>query len=182
MANYASLYSSASDTPPDPDDEDKAVMESKYAIPALWFTVFDSSTLRTYEDPDDEGFLSYLITKKDAALSRLAARSTLFGQLFQNSEPYCEEWASLIQNLPGAYLKADVYEVLEMNPDPNELPLALGFLDRPEPDAAKAFFALTSLPEVTDAQGRIREGSSSESGYTTRERLMGRLLGEETAP
>jgi hypothetical protein len=176
VANYASLYSSASDSPPDLDDDDEAVMESKYAIPALWFTVFDRSTIRTYEDPDDEGFLTYLITTKDAALSRIAARSKLFGQLFQNSEPYCDEWASLVRSLPGAYLKADIYEVLEMNPDANELPLALVFLDQQEPETIKAFFAITSLPEVTDAQGGILETSSSESGYTTRERLMGRLL------
>ena len=151
-------------------------MESRYAIPALWFTVFDRSTIRTYEDSDDEGLLTYLITTKDAALSRLAARSKLFGQLFQNSEPYCEEWADLIRNLPEAYLKADVCEVLEMSRDANELPLALAFLDQPSPEAIKAFFALTSLPEVTDAQGGILENLSSESGYTTSERLMGRPL------
>lgn len=175
MANYAFLYSSASDSPPDPDDDDEAVIESKYAIPALWFTVFDQSTIRTYEDPDDDGFLTCLITTKDAALSRMAARSEMFGQLFQNAQPYCEEWTSLIRRLPGAYLKADVYEVLEMSTDANELPLALALLDQPDPEAIKAFFALTSLPEVTDAEGRIIENSSSESGYTTRERLMGRL-------
>ena len=173
MANYATLYSSASDSPPDLDDESEAVMESKYAIPALWFTIFDQSAIRTYEDPDDDGSLTFLITTKDAALRELSRRSKMFGEMFQNSEPYCEEWASLIRKVSGSYLKADVYEVLDMIPDATELPLALSFLEQPTPDSIKAFFSLTSLPEVTTASGGIVENLSNESGYSTRERLMG---------
>lgn len=174
MANYSSLYSSNSDSPPDPFDEEKAVLESRYAIPALWFTIFDESTVHTYEDPDDEGLLTCLMTTKDAALSRLPARQKMFGQLFQDSEPYCEEWESLIQGLPGQHLKADIYEILEMSDDASELSSALALLKEPGPDSIKAFFALTSLPEVLDAQGRILETPPSEAGYTTRERLMGK--------
>lgn len=178
MANYALLLSSVNTGPPETDPEDDSIvedvplLESAYAIPALWFTIFDAECIKTYMDPDDNIEIRYLVTPLDAALERAHSSIATFTTAFSDGDAYCTQWLTFLRQQDCAYLKADIEEILQMADLPNQLRLSLGFLYNPTPESTAAFFSLTSLPAILSDSNLIHRPASN-SEYSTIQRLTG---------
>ena len=151
-----------------------AVLESEYTIPVFWFTLFGPENIDHYIDPDDEINTPYLVAAVSDAKARFEYKISELRKAFSNIDSFLPAWEKTLEGIDKAYVKVQLYEILEMSEDGYELlGPALSFLGDPNDESTLAFMRLTDFPDVFDHETGTIVSRKLANGRTTNDYLLG---------